>query len=87
MTRSRVRVVTSGQMDKVSVLNCQTTSNRTLYIPKTKLKNYGDRAFEAAAPKLWNQLPEYLRSIGNYSNFKKKLKTHLFRNYYDIDIT
>ena len=86
-TRSRVRVVTSGQMDKVSVLNCQTTSNRTLYIPKTKLKNYGDRAFEAAAPKLWNQLPEYLRSIGNYSSFKKKLKTHLFRNYYDIDIT
>ena len=38
----------------------------------------GDRAFAAAAPKLWNLLPRELRDIVSLSKFKSELKTYLF---------
>ena len=44
----------------------------------TKLVTYGDRAFSAAAPKLWNSLPDELRKSKSTEIFKNKLKTHLF---------
>ena len=47
--------------------------------PKTKLKTYGDRSFAYAAPTLWNELPEYFRTITKLETFKTSLKTHLFR--------
>ena len=50
--------------------------------PGTKLKSYGDRAFSSIAPRLWNKLPEELRSIEMLKPFKKDLKTHLFRKAY-----
>ena len=39
------------------------------------LATIGDRAFIAAAPKLWNTLPLTLRNIDNFNLFKNKLKT------------
>ena len=39
----------------------------------------GARSFYAAAPFLWNSLPANLRDIQPSCNFKRKLKTHLFR--------
>ena len=42
----------------------------------------GNRAFAIAVPKLWNSLPEGLRMISDYSEFRKKLKSHLFRKAY-----
>ncbi|TKS65387.1 hypothetical protein D9C73_028345 [Collichthys lucidus] len=33
-----------------------------LFCPRTKLSTMGDRAFCAAAPRLWNSLPDHLRS-------------------------
>ena len=50
-----------------------------LTIPKTKTKGYGDRAFQNAAPKLWNNLPLSIRQAGTLSSFKQKLKCHLFK--------
>ena len=41
-----------------------------------------NRAFTIAVPKLWNSLPEKLRMISDYTEFRKKLKTHLFRKAY-----
>ena len=35
----------------------RSTDNKLLRVPKTRLKTYGDRAFYALAPKLWNLLP------------------------------
>ena len=70
-------------MGDVSLQNCQSTRNSTLQIPKAKLVNYGDRAFEVAAPSLWNKLPMSLRNTDNYNSFKKNLKTHLFNYYYN----
>ncbi len=45
--------------------------------------NYGDRAFENAAPKLWNKLPVQIRTSNTLSSLKKQLKTHLFTSYYN----
>ena len=50
-----------------------------LYIPQTKLRTYGDRAFSAAAPNLWNSLPLGLRQSPSTALLKKQLKAHLFR--------
>ena len=43
------------------------------------LRNYGCRAFSVASPQLWNALPLDIRSCNGISEFKRKLKTHLFR--------
>ena len=42
-------------------------------------KTLGDRAFLAAAPKLWNGLPSQIRNEPNFHRFKGLLKTHFFR--------
>lgn len=43
---------------------------------------YGERAFSASAPALWNKLPLELRLIQSESQFRRGLKTHLFRMAY-----
>ena len=48
-------------------------------IIKTR-KTLGYRAFQVAAPQLWNALPLELRQNTNISSFKRCLKTHLFRS-------
>ena len=41
-------------------------------------KTLGDRAFLAAAPKLWNGLPSQIRNEPNFHRFKGLLKSHFF---------
>ncbi len=36
-----------------------------LYVPRSRLKFKGDRAFAVAAPRLWNQLPRFLKVQGS----------------------
>ena len=55
-----------------------------LRVPRTRLKNYGDKAFEKAASELWNHLPIYIRTSSSVSSFKKQLKTYLFKQAYSI---
>ena len=38
-------------------------------VTKTK-KTLGDRAFTAAAPKLFNELPQEIRTVTNLNHFK-----------------
>ena len=49
-----------------------------LNIPKSKLKNYGDKAFSVIAPREWNKLPPNVRSCKSVTQFKTLLKTHFF---------
>ena len=42
-------------------------------------KTLGDRAFLAAAPKLWNGLRSQIRNEPNFNRFKGLLKSHFFR--------
>lgn len=44
----------------------------------SRLKKFGDRSFKVAAPKIWNSLPQNLRSCTSEKEFRRKLKTHLF---------
>ncbi len=46
-----------------------------LDIPRSSTPTYGDRAFCVAAPTLWNNLPQSIRSIDSLELFKQKLKT------------
>ena len=61
----------------------RSTDKLLLTTPRT-LYSYGDRAFYAAAPKLWNTLPLELRSCTSIDTFKKSLKTYLFEIAHDI---
>jgi exonuclease III len=60
----------------------RSSSEKKLIEPRTRLATYGDRAFEAAAPRLWNKLPVSIRNSANVNVFKKLLKTHLFTQYF-----
>jgi exonuclease III len=53
-----------------------------LDLPKMSLKRYGCRSFQYAAPTLWNNLPESIRSNKEFLSFKSSLKTYLFKNYF-----
>ena len=62
-----------------NLLMIESTRTFDLRIVKTN-SVYGDRAFSAAAGRLWNPLPRYLKIEPCVEKFKKLLKTHLFNN-------
>ncbi len=49
---------------------------------RTNIKHYGDYAFQNAAPKLWNELPMFIRQCDSLAKFKHHLKTYLFKKAY-----
>ena len=57
---------------------------KKLVVPRSKLVTYGDRAFEVAAPTLWNSLPSHIRMVDNINVFKRTLKTHLFNQIFNV---
>uniref|UniRef100_A0A8C1LY92 Reverse transcriptase domain-containing protein n=1 Tax=Cyprinus carpio TaxID=7962 RepID=A0A8C1LY92_CYPCA len=54
-----------------------------LVSPNARLKSRGDRAFAVAAPKLWNNLPLYIRQAPSLAVFKFHLKTYLYSTAYN----
>ena len=64
----------------------RSSSQNFLAVPRTRLKMYGDKAFSAAAPRLWNQLPPELRGAisVDHGQFRTHLKTYLFKLAYDV---
>ena len=55
------------------------TNHLLLDLPNKTKKTTGDRAFFAAAPTLWNALPDELRALGSLKTFMARLKTHYFK--------
>ena len=47
-------------------------------------KTLGDRAFSIAAAKIWNNLLLNIRSQESFSVIKKLLKTHYFREAFNV---
>jgi len=45
----------------------------------SRLVTVGDRSFAAVGPRLWNSLPVDVQSASSLTTFRRKLKTHLFR--------
>ena len=54
------------------------SSNRLLLETQKTRVTYGNRAFFASAPDLWNRLPLELKTIDSLEVFKSKLKSYLF---------
>ena len=59
--------------------------------PRTKLRTMGDRALQpvwscAAAPHLWNCLPDHLRTPQTTDAFKKGLKTFLLKKAFNSNV-
>ena len=52
--------------------------------PRFNVNSYGGRAFYASSPRLWNKLPVSIRACTDISEFKCKLKTHMFKIAYDL---
>ena len=51
-------------------------------IPKSK---YGEKTFEYAASITWNALPNDVKISPTLDNFKKRLKTHYFTEYFGYE--
>ena len=62
----------------------RSSSQHQLVVPRTKTTTYGRRAFSVAAPSLWNSLPMSLRECHEFTTFKSLLKTHLFKNAFNV---
>ena len=66
--------------------SCNLRSNNQLLLascqPRTKLKTYGERSFQYAAPNERNNLPLIIRESPSLAIFKNKIKTFLFHSTY-----
>ena len=60
----------------------RSSSKCLLHEPPFNLQTAGYRSFGVAAPRIWNQLPDRIRSMDNLTTFKRELKTHLFKSAY-----
>ena len=60
------------------VRKLRSSSKNLLQIPNVKLK-MTERAFSVAAPILWNSISDELRQITSTDNFRRQLKTYLFK--------
>ncbi|KAI2645457.1 RNA-directed DNA polymerase from mobile element jockey [Labeo rohita] len=69
---------------QTSVRSLRSTNTHRLLPPRTKTRTLGDRAFCTAAPRLWNALPDHLRAPQASDVFKKGLKTHLFKKFFNV---
>ena len=66
-----------------SLVLLRSERSKQLVIPKYKGR-YGERSFSVSGPKLWNSLPHRIRTTSNFKEFKKELKTHLFKKSYNL---
>ena len=54
-----------------------------LFIPKTRDKTLGDRAFAHSALLIWNMIPYRIRISKTIESFKSQLKTFLFKKAFN----
>ena len=67
----------------ISFNNISLTRRNSLHISVHQPSH--PQAFQTAAPKLWHQLPDNIKSCATISAFKSSLKTYLFKKSYNID--
>jgi len=60
----------------------RSANNDRLVVPPFKLSTIGSRTFNVAAARTWNGLPEDVTSSPTLPAFRKRRKTHLFRQSY-----
>ena len=64
---------------KQSRYSLRSNDSLLLELPSIKTRpTLGDRAFQSAAPYLWNALPSTIRNIKTLDTFRPAVKTHFF---------
>lgn len=61
-------------VSEVHPRNLRSSENGSLYVPKARTALY-DSSFSCSAPRLWNALPQTVKSCGSLPTFKQSLKT------------
>ncbi|XP_056613678.1 uncharacterized protein LOC130429246 [Triplophysa dalaica] len=65
----------------VPTRSLRSANERRLVVPSHKGKKSLSRTFSGSVPPMWNDLPAATRSADSVAIFKKRLKTHLFRQH------
>jgi len=60
----------------------RSASTHALVVPPSRLSTVADRAFPAAAARVWNSLPDFVTASTSLPMFKRHLKTVLFAKSY-----
>ena len=55
---------------------------KLLTVPRYKNESCGKRSFSVGGPLLWNSLPQDIRCKDDIKQFRRHLKTYLFKQYY-----
>ena len=55
-----------------------------LIVPRIEKKTFADRAFSVVGPKVWNSLPNDVKSQKDTKHLMKSLKTHLFKLAFNV---
>ena len=61
----------------------RSATSLSLVIPRTSTSTYGNMLFPTTSSTLWNQLPVNIKQAPTSTNFKKQLKTHIFKLHYN----
>jgi hypothetical protein len=77
----------ADELQRVADINSRrrlrSASSLLLHVPRARCKTIGDRAFPIAAARVWNSLPSSIASLPSLQQFRRALKTELFRRSYD----
>ena len=63
-------------------LRLRSSSTSLLDVRPSRRVTVGDRSFATAGPRIWNTLPRDVTTATSLLSFRRKLKTHLFRQSY-----
>ena len=66
---------------------CSNDKYKRLLEHKTPRKTFADWSFKIAGPRLWNRLPNDVKSSPTLDTFKRSLKTYLIRHAFSRFIT
>ena len=64
--------------------NMRSADKFLLKVKKTKFVTLGERSFSFSSPKVWNELPMYIRCETKIDVFKTKLKTFYFKKAFNV---
>ena len=61
-------------------LRSNDSNDHLLIIPYVRQKSFAVHSFTVYGPRLWNSIPTEINEITSVENFKKAVKTYLFKN-------
>ena len=83
LTRNLVPVASLPEKQRLRL-----AKSKDVVLNKHKLESLGSRRFSVSGPKLWNNLPNSLKSSGSTKSFCRSMKTYLFNrsfSYHNSD--